>query len=76
MKHTHARTHAKEEGSSNTARPPSETQTNGDSYEFILIKAPLSLSHQDVTSPVQYDECRKNSNGDQYSCKHLNRKKA
>ena len=32
-------------GSSNTARPPAETQTNGDSYEFIQIKTPLSLSH-------------------------------
>ena len=30
-------------GSSNTARPPAETKTNGDSYEFIQIKTPLSL---------------------------------
>ena len=38
MYHTHARTHAKEEGSSNIARPPAATQANADSYEFIPVK--------------------------------------
>ena len=28
---------------SRLARPPAETQTTGDSYEFIQIKTPLSL---------------------------------
>ncbi len=32
--------------SSNTSRPPAETQTNGDSYEFIQIKTLLSLSRR------------------------------
>ena len=30
-------------GSRNIAGPPAETQTTGDSYEFIQIKTPLSL---------------------------------
>jgi hypothetical protein len=34
----------KEEGSSNITRSPAETQTTGDSYEFIQIKTPLYLS--------------------------------
>jgi hypothetical protein len=33
--HTHERTHAKEEGSSNIARPPAVTLASGDSFEFI-----------------------------------------
>ena len=41
IKHTHARTHAKEEGSSNIARQPAERLANGDSFEFIQKKTPL-----------------------------------
>ena len=33
--HTHERTHAKEEDSSNIARPPAVTMASGDSFEFI-----------------------------------------
>jgi hypothetical protein len=45
---TDARAHAKEEGSSNIARPPAVTLANGDSLDFIQINHHRDTSLADV----------------------------